>query len=107
MTNVVMAIVVVLGTCHLWEIIGAIVGTADDRGRIVSGSCRWSCRFRFCIGRFFQLWTPRRLLILHGRFAAIGEMNGKIPVIFPVLGTEGVSIISARPASITERRLLP
>lgn len=26
---------------------------------------------------------------------------------FAVLGTEGVSIISARPASITERRLLP
>jgi len=42
-----------------------------------------------------------------GRFAAIGEMNGKITVIFAVLGTEGVSIISARPASITERRLLP
>lgn len=42
-----------------------------------------------------------------GRFAAIGEMNGTITVIFAVLGTEGVSIISARPASITERRLLP
>ena len=42
-----------------------------------------------------------------GRFAAIGEMNGMITVIFAVLGTEGVSIISARPASITERRLLP
>lgn len=42
-----------------------------------------------------------------GRFAAIGEMKGKITVIFAVLGTEGVSIISARPASITERRLLP
>jgi uncharacterized DUF497 family protein len=34
-------------------------------------------------------------------------MNGTITVIFAVLGTEGVSIISARPASITERRLLP
>jgi len=42
-----------------------------------------------------------------GRFAAIGEMNGAITVIFAVLDTEGVSIISARPASITERRLLP
>ena len=42
-----------------------------------------------------------------GRFAAIGEMNGTITVIFAVLGTEGVSIISARRASITERRLLP
>ena len=29
-----------------------------------------------------------------GRFTAIGEMNGTITVIFPVLGTEGVSTMS-------------
>ena len=42
-----------------------------------------------------------------GRFAAIGHMNGVIAVIFATLGTEGISIISARPASQKERRLLP
>ncbi|KQM21949.1 BrnT family toxin [Novosphingobium sp. Leaf2] len=41
-----------------------------------------------------------------GRFAAIGHLNGVIAVIFAVLGSEGVSIISARPASPKERRLL-
>lgn len=40
-----------------------------------------------------------------GRYAAIGELNGLIAVIFATLGTEGVSIISARPASKSERRL--
>jgi uncharacterized DUF497 family protein len=42
-----------------------------------------------------------------GRFAALGELNGKIAVIFLTLGTEGISIISARPASRKERRLMP
>ena len=42
-----------------------------------------------------------------GRFAAIGRLGGIIAVIFARLGTEGVSIISARPASAKERRLLP
>ncbi|KPH62333.1 BrnT family toxin [Novosphingobium sp. ST904] len=41
-----------------------------------------------------------------GRFAAIGRMNGVIAVIFATLGTEGISIISARPASKNERRLM-
>ena len=40
------------------------------------------------------------------RYFAIGEMNGIIVVIFATLGTEGVSIISARPASAKERKLL-
>lgn len=42
----------------------------------------------------------------NGRFAAIGRMNGVIAVIFATLGTEGVSIISARPASRKERKML-
>lgn len=42
-----------------------------------------------------------------GRFAALGELDGKIAVIFAVLGTEGLSIISARPASRKERKLIP
>jgi hypothetical protein len=42
---------------------------------------------------------PARL----GRFAAIGWLDGVIVVIFAVLGSEGVSIISARPASSKER----
>tara|TARA_R110002167_G_scaffold231530_1_gene436739 strand:- start:527 stop:772 length:246 start_codon:yes stop_codon:yes gene_type:complete len=41
-----------------------------------------------------------------GRYAAIGRLNGIIVVIFAVLGSEGVSIISARPASRRERELL-
>ena len=41
------------------------------------------------------------------RFAAIGWFDGVIAVIFVALGTEGISIISARPASKKERKLLP
>ncbi|MXP24719.1 hypothetical protein GRI39_01490 [Altererythrobacter indicus] len=41
-----------------------------------------------------------------GRYAAIGRLNGVIAVIFATLGTEAISIISARPASRKERRLL-
>jgi uncharacterized protein len=40
------------------------------------------------------------------RYAAIGWLDGVIVVIFAVLGTEGLSIISARPASRKERALL-
>lgn len=40
------------------------------------------------------------------RFMAIGGWNGQIiSVVFTPLGTEAVSIISARPASIKERKL--
>jgi len=42
-----------------------------------------------------------------GRFSAIGELNGLTTVIFVTLGTEGLSIISARPASKKERELFP
>lgn len=38
-----------------------------------------------------------------GRFMAIGELNGVIAVIFARLGSEGISIISMRPASRRER----
>jgi len=42
-----------------------------------------------------------------GRHMAIGRnANGTIVVVFATLGTEGVSIISMRPASAKERRLL-
>ncbi|MEH3046511.1 BrnT family toxin [Sphingomonas adhaesiva] len=41
-----------------------------------------------------------------GRYFAIGECNGIVTVIFATLGTEGLSIISARPASRSERKLL-
>jgi len=43
----------------------------------------------------------------HARHFAIGELDGVIVVIFATLGTEGLSIISARPASKKERSLLP
>ncbi|WP_226018932.1 BrnT family toxin [Novosphingobium sp. FKTRR1] len=42
-----------------------------------------------------------------GRWAAIGMLDGVIVVIFAVLGSEGISIISARPASRSERSILP
>ena len=42
----------------------------------------------------------------NGRFFAIGELNGLTTVIFATLGPEGLSIISARPASRSERKLL-
>jgi uncharacterized protein len=41
-----------------------------------------------------------------GRYAAIGYLDGAIVVIFVLLGSEGVSIVSARPASRRERSLL-
>jgi uncharacterized DUF497 family protein len=42
-----------------------------------------------------------------GRWAAIGEFDGMIVVIFASLGSEAISIISARPASRKERTLWP
>lgn len=41
-----------------------------------------------------------------GRHFAIGNLDGVIVVIFALLGTEGLSIISARPASRKERKML-
>lgn len=41
-----------------------------------------------------------------GRFAAIQEMDGAVAVIFAMLGEQGISIISARPASRKKRRLM-
>lgn len=42
-----------------------------------------------------------------GRFQAIGRhADGTIVVIFAILGAEAVSMISMRPASVAERRLL-
>lgn len=41
-----------------------------------------------------------------GRFLAIGkDINGVIAVVFAMLGLEGISVISMRPASKQERRL--
>lgn len=42
----------------------------------------------------------------HGRNFAIGKLNGVIVVIFAVLGSEGLLIISARPASRKEKELM-
>ena len=42
-----------------------------------------------------------------GRYFAIGELNGVIVVIFAALGSEAISIVSARPANRKERSLLP
>ncbi len=42
----------------------------------------------------------------HGRYSAIGHIAGIVTVIFAIVGTEAVSIISARPASSKERKML-
>lgn len=42
----------------------------------------------------------------HGRLIAIGELNGVVTVIFVKLGSEALSIVSMRPASGKERRIL-
>ena len=39
----------------------------------------------------------------HGRYFAIGELRGVIVVIFAQLGSEGISVVSARPANRKER----
>lgn len=42
------------------------------------------------------------------RFQAIGRLaDGTISVVFAVLGSEGISVISMRPANAKERSLLP
>jgi uncharacterized DUF497 family protein len=42
-----------------------------------------------------------------GRHMAIGRLaDGTIAVVFAVLGVEGVSVISMRPASLKERSLI-
>lgn len=40
-----------------------------------------------------------------GRIAAFGWLGGAVAVIFASLGAEGISIVSARPASRKEREL--
>ncbi|HEY8334457.1 MAG TPA: BrnT family toxin [Tardiphaga sp.] len=43
----------------------------------------------------------------NGRLIAVGRlMNGIVAAIFVTLGTEGISVISMRPASRKERRLI-
>jgi len=43
----------------------------------------------------------------HGRLIAVGRlMNGVVAAIFVTLGTEGIGVISMRPASRKERRLI-
>lgn len=47
------------------------------------------------------------LLAKHNRHMAIGRLDdGTIAVVFTTLGTEAVSVLSMRPASKAERRLL-
>jgi uncharacterized protein len=53
---------------------------------------------------FFQLALIRPAR--NGRFSALGYLNGVIFVVFAALGTEGISIISARPANQRERSLM-
>lgn len=56
-------------------------------------------------GAFFEtaLIRPAR----QGRFMAIGRLaDGTISVVFAYLGSQGISIVSMRPASLRERKLL-
>ncbi len=41
-----------------------------------------------------------------GRFFAVGKLDRTIVVFFARLGSEGLSIVSARPAKAKERKLL-
>ena len=41
-----------------------------------------------------------------GRYMAIGRLNGATTVVFVTLGTEAISIVSMRAASMKERKLL-
>ena len=46
------------------------------------------------------------ILAKSGRYLAIGkDLNGIISVVFVILGLEGISVVSMRPASVKERRL--
>ncbi len=57
------------------------------------------------IGPEFFL-SARVVAARDNRWAAIGMLEDVILVIFATLGTEGISIISARPASRKERSIL-
>lgn len=57
------------------------------------------------IGEAFFL-TARIGRAKKGRYLAVGELDGIIVVIFASLGSEGISIVSARPTNRIERRLL-
>lgn len=41
-----------------------------------------------------------------GRLVAVGRLGGVIAVVFATLGTEAIAVISMRPASARERRIL-
>lgn len=57
-------------------------------------------------GAFFETALVRPAK--QGRFMAIGRLaDGTVSVVFALLGREGISIISMRPASKKERALLP
>lgn len=44
----------------------------------------------------------------HGRFQALGLLDSTaLSVVFAALGTQGISVISMRRASVAERRLMP
>ncbi len=53
---------------------------------------------------FFEAATV--VTVKQGRLAAVGRLPDAITVIFVTLGTEAVSVISMRPASAKEARLL-
>ena len=42
----------------------------------------------------------------HGRWVALGRIGKTIVVIFVILGSEGISIVSARPANRKERKAI-
>ncbi len=44
--------------------------------------------------------------VKHGRFQALGNLDGVISVVFAQYGIEGISVISMRPARKDERNLL-
>ena len=55
----------------------------------------------------FFLDAPAVRSVRSGRFMGIGKFNGVIvSVVYSVLGAEGISVISMRPASDRERNLL-
>lgn len=61
--------------------------------------------FAIVTPEFFD--TAKILPAKGGRFIALGLVEGRpYAVVFKLLGTEAISLISLRPASVRERRIL-
>lgn len=75
-----------------------------DEPKRIANIAKHGLDFAMLTEAFFA--SAKVLSAKSGRYQAIGmDVNGVISVVFVVLGLEGVSVVSMRPASKKERKL--